>query len=117
MWDANHLHVTGVHQCSEIGGEIVFLAYRHQSMEENDLGNALVDNGQRGLRRFDDDDLSVHLFKKRVAQENGLRQIRLNCENEIRFYRCRCPSLHKLWSRVSESVPEEGNADGAPVTF
>jgi hypothetical protein len=41
----------------------------------------------------------------------------LNCENEIRLHRCRCLSLHKLWSGVSESVPEEGHADGAPVTF
>ena len=45
MWNANYLHVTCVHQCSEIGGEIVFLAYQHQSMKKNDLGNALVDNG------------------------------------------------------------------------
>ena len=62
-----------ISQRSEVCDKVAFLGREQESVQENHVGNMLVDNGECSVGRVNDDNLCFHALTERVLKVTSLR--------------------------------------------
>ena len=74
------LHVLDVLEGPQVPDQLVFVARRHQRGEQQDVGHARRDSGDRPIARVHDLDLGMHFGLDELPQQRGLAWIRFERE-------------------------------------
>ena len=67
---------------AQVRNDLAFIARREQRGEQNDVGDARIDGGNRGVARLDEDELRVDTIADHAFEDRGLAQIGLQGKNE-----------------------------------
>src|SRR5262249_20277119 len=93
------------------------LGREHESMQENDVRNTLVNNGECRVCRTNDQNLCVHALTDRLHKTSGLRRISLNRKDASRLLHVialsgSATNTPKFGKVISRCVPAESLIDG-----